>query len=318
MAADEEARFDGYAAQFAELQRRKSTNFGVGRALHRKQQLGLRAQLEVLDDLPAHARHAMLAGPGRYEARVRLSNGGADRAADARPDVRGFAIKVLGVSGPGALGGETNEQDFLLINHPAFAFPTSDEFVGLVMNATRGTFALVRYVLGRYGVLGGARQLRRMKQTFGAPFAGFALQPMFSAAPIACGPYAAKVRLLPVNNAATPAADPTDWSADVAQRLAVGDLRWDLQLQFYVGDATTPIEDASVVWPESEAPFTTVAQLTIPRQDPRSEAGRQLAAAIEAARFDPWNALAEHRPLGEIMRARKAVYFASQQGRQCG
>jgi len=31
--------------------------------------------------------------------------------------------------------------------------------------------------------------------------------------------------------------------------------------------------------------------------------------------FDPWQALMAHRPLGEVMRARKAVYFASQKER---
>ncbi len=315
-ADDEEARFEAYAAQFAELQRSKSQKHGVGRVLHRKQHLGLSARVEVVDDLPEHARHGLFASPGSYDARVRLSNGGTDRAADKRPDVRGFAIKVLGVSGPGALGGDTAEQDFLLINHPAFGFPSSDEFVGLVMSSSRGQLALIRYLIGRYGLFGGIGQLRRLARTFGAPFSGFALQPMFSAAPIACGPYAAKVRLLPQGHSPTPPALRTDWSADIVQRLAGGDLQWALQLQFYVDDATTPIEDASVVWLDSEAPFTTVARLVIPQQNPNSDAGRALADEIEAAHFDPWNALADHRPLGEIMRARKATYLVSQQGRQ--
>ena len=72
----------------------------------------------------------------------------------------------------------------------------------------------------------------------------------------------------------------------------------------------TPIEDVTVPWPEAAAPFVTVARLTVPAQDPAA-----MAAEIEAARFDPWTALVEHRPLGEIMRARKAAYFASTQGR---
>jgi hypothetical protein len=42
----------------------------------------------------------------------------------------------------------------------------------------------------------------------------------------------------------------------------------------------------------------------------------KLAADIEAAAFDPWAALMEHRPLGEVMRARKVVYFQSQSGRK--
>ena len=38
-------------------------------------------------------------------------------------------------------------------------------------------------------------------------------------------------------------------------------------------------------------------------------------ADVERLRFDPWGGLAAHRPLGEIMRARKAAYFHSQKAR---
>jgi hypothetical protein len=54
----------------------------------------------------------------------------------------------------------------------------------------------------------------------------------------------------------------------------------------------------------------------LPQQDARSEQGELLAREVEAGTFDPWQALAEHRPLGEVQRARKAVYFASQQARR--
>jgi hypothetical protein len=59
-----------------------------------------------------------------------------------------------------------------------------------------------------------------------------------------------------------------------------------------------------------------VARVTLPVQDPSSPEGQALAERIEQDRFDPWAALAEHRPLGEIMRARKVAYFPSQKRRQ--
>jgi hypothetical protein len=55
-----------------------------------------------------------------------------------------------------------------------------------------------------------------------------------------------------------------------------------------------------------------VATLTIAAQDVDSPEGRALAAQCEAMAFSPWNALAEHRPLGGINRLRRAVYLASQ------
>ena len=42
IAADEAERHAGYASDFAEIQRAKSAKYGKGRALHRKQQLGLK------------------------------------------------------------------------------------------------------------------------------------------------------------------------------------------------------------------------------------------------------------------------------------
>ena len=131
--------------------------------------------------------------------------------------------------------------------------------------------------------------------------------------PIACGPYAVRVRLVPAtsNGTATPGAK-ADWGADFSARLKSQPLTWELQLQPFVSEAVTPIEDASVNWP---SPYTTVARLTLPQQDTASAAGTALAAEAEASVFDPWQALAAHRPLGDVQRARKVVYFESQKGR---
>ena len=58
-----------------------------------------------------------------------------------------------------------------------------------------------------------------------------------------------------------------------------------------------------------------MARLILPQQYVDSPEGRSLASTIEAAVFDPWAALADHRPLGEVMRSRKVVYFESQKQR---
>lgn len=316
IAADELERHAGYARDFARIQAAKSAKFGKGRALHRKQLLGLHGNLEVLADLPEHARHGLFASPGSYEAWVRLSNGGTDRQADRKPDVRGFAIKVRGVNGPGALGaGATESQDFLLINHAAFAFAGADEFVGLVKNLAKGPGALLGYLVSRYGLFGAMGMMRRFAKAFGVPFSGFATEPFYSAAPIACGPYAARVRLLAASKEVKPgAAD--DWAKDFRARLQDAPLRFEFQLQFFVDETCTPIEDASVDWSVEVSPYVTVAVLTLPAQDLSTTSAQALADTVESAAFDPWSALMAHRPLGEVMRARKAVYFESQSGRR--
>ena len=89
----------------------------------------------------------------------------------------------------------------------------------------------------------------------------------------------------------------------------------ELQLQFFVDERRTPIEDASVNWTEDVAAYRTVARLTIRQQPLDGAAALAFAKEVEQAVFDPWDALAEHRPLGEVMRARKVVYFASEKTR---
>ena len=310
IAADEESRFSGYAKAFAETQQRKNRKYGSGRALHRKQLAALHAQFEVLPDLPAHARHGLFAAPARYQAWVRLSNGGADKMADARPDIRGFSFKVFGLSGPAALGGTATTQDFLLINHAAFSFATADEFVGLALAAIAGPGKLLRYLAGRYGMFGALRQIKHLSGVMGKPFSGFATESFYSAAPFACGPFAARARLLPASREGQAQAR-ADWGADFHRRAARGPLQFDFQLQFFVDEARTPIENPTVDWPESAAPYLTVGRLIVAQQ----EADAAFAEEVETGRFDIWGGLAAHRPLGEIMRARKAAYYASQQGR---
>lgn len=314
IAPDEAQRYEAYARQFAEIQARKSRRWGAGRTLHRKQLAAAQGSLEVLDGLPAFARHGLFEVPRDHEVWVRLSNGGLDRAADKVPDVRGFAIRVFGVEGDSALdNGPIDHQDFTLINQEAFAFPGSAEFVDLVAAAANGNGELVKYIFRRYGPLGGVRQLGKMVRVAGKSFSGFATEMLYSTLPMANGPYAVRVRLVPApaNGKPDPAAR-EDWAADFAARLRRGPLHWDLQLQYFSSEDATPIEDASVNWP---TPYSTVARLMLPQQDLESEQARALAAKVEGSVFDPWQALREHRPLGDVQRARKVVYFASQQGR---
>lgn len=314
IAPDEDQRYARYAEQFAQLQARKSARWGPGRTLHRKQLTVAHGTLEVLDGLPAYARHGLFARPHDYDVWVRLSNGGFDRAPDRVPDIRGFSLKVFGVEGASALGdGPARAQDFLLINKEDFGFASADAFVEFALAASRGNAELLKHVFRRYGLLGGPRLMGRMLKSIGKPFGGFATERFFSAVPMANGPYAVRVRLEPASSNGTAALDASsDWDADFSSRLARGPLHWDLQLQFFSSEEATPIEDASVNWP---TPYATVARLMLPRQDTRGTRGLELAAKVEASVFDPWQALAAHRPLGDVQRARKVVYFSSQKGR---
>ncbi len=313
-APDEAERYAKYARQFEIIQAQKSKKYGEGRALHRKQITAAKGSLDVLDGLPPFAAHGLFARPGNFGVWVRLSNGGMDKASDNKPDIRGFSFRVLGVQGDSALGnGPAKSQDFTLINQEKFAFSGSDEFVGFVVAASGGGGALIKYLFSRYGLLGGPRQIVNMVKAMKKPFGGFATETMYSAVPLACGPYAVRARLVPSasNGPANPGAE-NDWGVDFSARMAKQALTWDLQLQPFVNETLTPIEDASVNW---SSDYVTVARLTVPKQKAESSQGQALSETVEAAVFDPWQALAAHRPLGDVQRARKVVYYQSQKGR---
>lgn len=295
---DEEARFTRYGDQLV------AGASGRGRALHKKQHLGLRATVEV-PALTGPIASGLFAQPGTHDALIRLSNGSPAMQPDRKPDIRGFALRIT-ADGDGALGGKTTAQCFVMINTPTFAFPDVDQFMAVALAAPRGPIAILRALMKTHGFFGAFKHARALDKGIKKPFAGFARETFHTAAPIAWGAYAAKVRIVPVDAPDAPAPNDRDWSEDVKARLANG-LRWDLQAQLYEDEATTPIEDPRVEW---TTPVATVARVTAPPQDPAA-----IADEVERASFDPWAALAAHRPLGEIMRARKVAYYASQRAR---
>ena len=99
----------------------------------------------------------------------------------------------------------------------------------------------------------------------------------------------------------------------MVETLADNEVVFDFAVQFQTDPHRMPIEDASVIWPESLSPYITVATLRIPRQEFDSSA--QLAFARNLS-YNPWHSIPEHRPLGNQGRARKSIYLATSKHRQ--
>ena len=85
----------------------------------------------------------------------------------------------------------------------------------------------------------------------------------------------------------------------------------DFLLQFYVDEARTPIEDTSIPWKPDNAPLVKVAQVRIPRCDLDDPAAHALSQAVDQLSLSPWHATEDHRPLGNVMRARRIAYNSS-------
>lgn len=311
----EEQRFEAYAGQLRQLQRRNATAGKPSRALHAKGQLGAEAQFTVLPNLPEHARAGLFSAPASYRAFVRYSNGSGMRQHDAKSDVRGIAVKLLGVPGKKVIPGleDARTQDFLLIRSPATPFRNADEFVPFVMAAASPLTGLPK-AIARMGLRRTLQILQVASRQLKAPVRPLASTHYFSALPIRFGRYAARYALRPADGDAGGArAKTADYLAEeLAARLRKGPVTYDFQLQFFENEATTPIEDASVDWP---TPWITAGRLALPAQDVDSPRGKRIAELVEGLSFDPWHAQEELRPLGNMMRARNVAYRVSTQER---
>jgi len=311
IAPDEAERFRGFAEEIVAIQSARAAN-GTGaveRALHVKQHLG--AVGELLVKAPGTARCGVFNMSGKsWPVYVRFSNGSIQHQSDKEPDVRGFALKLVGVPGQKLIAGLESEvtQDFLFIDTQALPFRTPDEFMLFLRAAKDGPSKMLPRLISSFGlrralsIVWGAITKAKMKS--------YATHTFHTAAPIAFGKSAAKLALVPVpNDAPAPAASGADYlRQDLTARLKNGAVSWTLRAQLFVDEKTTPIEDASVPW---SGAWVDLATLTLPRQDPESARGREISELVSQLSFDPWHATEEHRPLGAIMRARGATYGKS-------
>ncbi len=312
---DEAEKFRGFADEIATIQRARAAAAGaVTRVAHVKQHLGAVGELVV--SAPESARFGVFAELGkRWPLYVRFSNGSMFHQSDRAPDPRGFALKLVGVPGNKLIEGLEDEvtQDFLFIDTPAIPFSNPDDFMAFLRAAKDGRSKLLPRVLKSFGLFRTLGLVWRALQQ--KKVASFATHAFHTAAPIAFGNSAAKLALFPLANRGTaPIAGGADYLRDdLTARLRAGQLSWALRAQRFVDQATTPIEDTSVVW---SGPFIELGTVTLPQQDPESARGQEVSELVSRCSFDPWHATEDHRPLGAIMRARRATYGASVVGRQ--
>jgi len=299
------------------------------RDAHAKSHGVLAGELRVQQDLPEHLAQGVFAAPRVYPVIVRFSTAPGDLRSDQVPVQRGIAIKVIGVDGPRALDDGFTTQDFLLVNHPTLPFGTIGAYADLqnllekqprqsdqqLQVAGLGA-RVAASLLSRLG-----RPLSPAIETLAAANNHILGETFYSMAALRYGDFVAKIR-------ATPRSDNVRalTGQPVGKRAGESALR-DLVVDFFAGNGAEfnlqaqlcadidrmPIEDASVRWPEDLSPFQTVAVLHLPAQDAYSDARRRYADDVLS--FSPWHALEAHRPLGSVMRSRRAAYPMSSEFR---
>lgn len=296
------------------------------RSVHAKSHGLLQGELRVLGGLPEELAQGLFRHAATYPVVLRISTNPGDILDDSIGLPRGLAMKVLGVEGervPGDTGGTV--QDFVMVNGPVFAVPNARKFLGTlkllakttdspqvlkkaVATALRGAETVLEAVGGESATLktlGGHPRTHPLGETF------------YTQVPILYGPSMAKLSLAPVSpslkalkdQAVKTGGHPDALREAINAYFAEQGGEWELRAQLCTNLETMPIEDASVLWPEEESPYRAVATLSVPRQTGWSEARAELVD--ERLSFSPWHALAEHRPLGSVMRARRPAYEAS-------
>jgi hypothetical protein len=296
------------------------------RGVHAKAHGLLIGELEVLPDLPPVLAQGLFATPQTYPAALRLSTIPGDVLDDAVSVPRGAALKIVGVNGPRVPGSEQDvTQDFLFVNGKAFGAATPDAFLRTLklLAATTDKAPGLKKVLSSVVrglekiVEGAGAQSPALLTLGGYPEINILGDEFYNQGPILYGDYIAKIALKPFSdNLRALTRKPLNLSGHpdgirqaVVEFFQTNPAVWELQVQLCTNIETMPIEDTSVTWPETESPYLSVARLHMPTQD--AWRADRVELVDERMSFSVWHALAAHRPLGGIMRARQAVYAAA-------
>ncbi|WP_223544244.1 catalase family protein [Pseudomonas sp. A-B-19] len=297
-------------------QHRESTRYL--RDAHAKAHGCVKAEVQVLPELPGELRQGVFSEPGKtWQATMRLSNGNAYPQFDSMRDARGMAIKLFDVPGKQLLSDQQRrgEQDFVMFSHPNFFVSNVAEYRQNVAAQADGK-KIMAFFPSRDPSTWQVRHLFIALATLSPAPPSPTRTTYFSVSPYKFGEANAKFRVAPDPDSC-PAYSLPEQNRNLPnflrnalnQQLSTDRVPVCFALQIQRQDANKymPIEDTSIEWRESDAPFETVARIKVPAQDFDTPA---LNLQCDNQSFNPWFGVEAHRPIGGINRLRKAVYEA--------
>jgi hypothetical protein len=245
--------------------------------------------------------------PGsHYKAWIRYSNGNGKDQPDSTGDGRGMAIKLTEVPGSKILEGErdASTQDFLMINHPVFFVRNAADYVEFSSKSADGNpftfFINLNPFNWHLRELNVAREIQSKK--VGNPLK---IQ-YWSMTPYLLGQSAIKFSARPCSATDDPPGLGRDYLREaMGKTLTSGSACFDFLVQRQGDPAKMPIEDPTIDWDSSLAPFKKIATITIPKQSFDSKGQMDFC---ENMSMTPWHSLPDHRPLGGINRVRRSIY----------
>ena len=309
---------------------------GAGRAVraaHAKSFGLVKAEVEILPDVPAAYAQGIYAKPGRHGALIRFSSTSGHLGTDAQlGSGLGFAIKIFDVDGAKLVEDEPDSSTFDLVlkNNPIFICNTAKHYLFIeeitndlphyLAGGTAGLHKLLTdFVTGKstlkqpdwaWEELGAF--VRLATQT---PTRNPLLTTYWTMAAVRHGDYVAKLRVAPDVESATHVSHsaldltsgPEVFRPALTEELQAQAFDFDLQVQLCTDLNAMPVNDTTIEWPEKLSPFVTVGRVHLPRQDISDQANVEKSDALA---FNQWRVTSDHQPLGEIMRVRR-IYSAS-------
>jgi hypothetical protein len=282
----------------------------VDRAFHAKSILAVEdAELRFLD-LPPDLRVEFAQPNAAYPTVVRFSNAAGTVQPDFKRDLRGGALRIT--TSP------EQQYDLLMTNYPVSHARDARQFVKFASAMAGGRLSRLLGVAKLVVLFGPSETVRMLTNVLlgsRRKVRSVASETYWSRGAIRWGDSLA-VRYLLRPAPGTPPGpkpstdDPDYLSSEIRRRLADGDVHFELCIQRFKDAKSTPIEDTAVAWSERASPPEPVAVLTIGRRDLGAAGAEVTRRAVDAMAFNPWNTTDSFRPLGNLNRARKAVYDA--------
>ncbi len=292
---------------------------------HPKSHGYVEGEMIVEENISDDLKVGVFTKPKTYPIWIRFSNGGSNRdqagnfLPDTVGDIRGMAIKLMGVEGSMAIDDPSHqgEQDFVLMSSPTFFIRDVQGYIDFfpVLKAIQerkitfnpdGTpkdvpgdlqaqFRAIAYALELVQKIRDRPTSSPLEITY------------WSATPYRMGNRGIKFCVVPhtIGESFNPenANDKSNYLREaMTKHLASKDAYFDFKIQLQTDASKMPIEDPTVEWNKQESPYVKVATIRIPQQDFNTEERKQLD---EKQSFSPWHSLLEHQPLGGVNRARK-------------
>jgi hypothetical protein len=306
------------------------------RATHVKTQGIVKGKLTVLSDLPNHLRQGLFKTPGKtYDVAARYANEPVFLQADQEPGPRGLGMRVFDVEGDRLNGADCDAktQDFFFNNAPMIELTDIDTCLEIMQlrekyfdspiklaAATKlRTDAIKQSAPGRPQA--SADLFESLTSKGMLPNTNMISHSLYTQSAFRFGDYYGHLALFPVLDEMTTRTDKVqssdsrealrDW---LAEYFAKHGAKYEFRIQLGTSPEHHPTEDGSVVWDEATAPYQTIATVEFPPQDALTAERRTFWE--DRMKLSPWNALAEHQPLGSINRLRKIVYNMSREKRE--